>query len=188
MTDEEKKIRKKEYDIEYRKINKEKLIKNSEIYRQLNSEKLKTKQKEHYYLNKEKLSNNKKNYYDDNKEKILNKCKEYRKNNPKEKNGKLGTGNYNITLAERHKEKWINEKMFLYKLIIAEDDGTIFYKIGLTKNLKNRLYYIPYKVNIISVIEISKYDAIYLEKKLLTNVNSYSPKIKFGGHTECYII
>lgn len=61
--------------------------------------------KKHYNNNKEILALKKREYYLINKQKILKLQKDYRKNNPKEKNGKLGTGNYNITLVERHKEE-----------------------------------------------------------------------------------
>jgi hypothetical protein len=33
----------------------------------------------------------------------------------------------------------------------------------------------------------SEYDAIYFEKDILNNKIRYSPLIKFGGHTECFI-
>lgn len=143
--------------------------------------------KEHYNNNKEVLALKKREYYLINKQKILKLQKDYRKNNPKEKNGKLGTGNYNITLAERNKEEWLKEDLYLYKLQMTDTDGTIFYKCGLAKNMRNRLYHIPYKVNIIEAILMTKYDAIYSEKEILKNKVSYSPLIKFGGHTECFL-
>lgn len=143
--------------------------------------------KEHYYKNKELLSEKKREYYLKNKERILEKCKDYRDNNPKEKTGKLGTGNYNITLAERHKEEWLKEELFLYKLKMTDTDGIVFYKCGLAKNMRNRLYHIPYEVDVIEAVKMTKYDAVYAERSILENTLRYRPLIKFGGHTECYV-
>lgn len=141
----------------------------------------------HYENNKSSLSEKKRKYYLINKDKILENCKKYRTNNPKEKSGNLGTGNYNITLAERHKEQWLKEELFLYRLKITDTDGTIFYKCGLAKNIRNRLYHIPYDVDVIEAVKMTKYDAIYSERDILKNKIKYSPLIKFGGHTECFI-
>ena len=143
--------------------------------------------KNHYYENKKSLLDKKREYYLKNKERILETCKKYRELNPKEKTGLKGTGNYNITLAERHKEEWLNEELYLYKLQITDIDGTIFYKCGLAKNMRNRLYHIPYEVDIIEAVKMTKYDAVYSEKDILKNKIKYSPLIKFGGHTECFI-
>ncbi len=143
--------------------------------------------KKYYNKNKEVLANKKREYYLKNKEEILKKQKEYRDCNPKENNRKTGTGNYNITLAERNKEEWLNEELFLYKLKITDIDGTIFYKHGLAKNMRNRLYHIPYEVDVIEAVKMTKYDAIYSEREMLMNKIKYSPLIKFGGHTECFL-
>lgn len=34
---------------------------------------------------------------------------------------------------------------------------------------------------------MKKYDAVYSEKEILKDKISYSPLIKFGGHTECFL-
>ena len=70
-------------------------------------------------------------------------------------------------------------KLYIYK---------VFFKYGLTKNIRNRLYYIPYDVEILELIELNKYDAVYKERELLEKVTSYTPLTKFGGHTECFIL
>ena len=143
--------------------------------------------KDHYLKNKELLSEKKREYYLKNKDYILDRCEKYRESNPKEKTGKTGTGNYNITLAERYKAEWLNEELFLYKLKITDTDGTVFYKCGLAKNMRNRLYHIPYNVDVIEAIKMTKYDAVYAERNILDSKIKYSPLIKFGGHTECFV-
>ena len=176
------------YDKEYRLKNLEKLKEQSLKYREENKEKLLEYSKCYEFENKEIIALKKKEYYLKNKEKILERCKKYRENNPKEKSGLKGTGNYNITLAERHKDIWINTNIFLYKLKMTDINNQIFFKYGLTKNIKNRLYYIPYDVEILELIELNKYDAVYKERELLEKVTSYIPSTKFGGHTECFIL
>lgn len=184
MTAKEKKA---EYDRNRRLENRELVLSISKKYRDKNKDDLNSKAREKYLLNKESESQRKREYYLANKEKIIARCKEYRENNPKEKSGKVGTGNYNITLAERHKEEWLKEELFLYKLKITDTDGTVFYKCGLSKNMRNRLYHIPYDVDVIEAVRMTKYDAIYSERNMLENKIKYSPLIKFGGHTECFI-
>lgn len=185
MTAKEKKA---EYDKEYRLKNLEKIKIRTLEYRNNRKDINKEYQKNYDILNKEKVSERKKKYYKNNKSKILEICKKYRNNNPKEKSGLKGTGNYNITLAERHKDVWINTKIFLYKLKMTDINNQVFFKYGLTKNIKNRLYQIPYNVEILELIELNKYEGVYKEKKLLEQVTSYIPLTKFGGHTECFIL
>lgn len=184
MTDKEKKA---EYDKNRRINNKENILKVAQEYRNNNRELIAEKQRLRYALNKEKESERKRKYYIENKDFVLNKCKQYRSKYPKEKTGKTGTGNYNITLAERHKEEWLKEELYLYKLKITDEDGTIFYKSGLAKNMRNRLYHIPYEVDVIEAVKMNKYDAIYAERKILENTEKYKPLKKFGGHTECFL-
>ena len=185
MTVKEKKAA---YDKEYRLKNLEKIKLKSLEYRNDRKEITKEYQKNYDKLNKEKVSERKRNYYLKNKNKILETCKQYRNNNPKEKSGLKGTGNYNITLAERHKDSWIKIDIFLYKLKMIDTDNQIFYKYGLAKNIKTRLYYIPYEAEVLELTKLNKYEAIYKEKELLSNVNKYIPLIKFGGYTECFIL
>ncbi len=181
------KEKKSEYDKEYQKINKNKISKIKSEYRNNNKNNLINYNKNYDKLNKEKISERKRLYYLNNKERIIKNSEKYRKENPKIKTNKKGTGNYNITLAERNKEEWLKTEIILYKFKMSEDDGKIFYKYGLTKNIKNRLYHIPYKVEILETFTLDKYTAVYKEKELLTNITSYTPNIKFGGYTECFI-
>ena len=185
MTVKEKKA---EYDKEYRLKNLEKIKTRSLEYRNNRKDITKERWKNYEKLNKDTISEKKKLYYKNNKSKILETCKKYRDNNPKEKSGLKGTGNYNITLAERHRDIWINTKIFLYKLKMTDINNQVFFKYGLTKNIRNRLYYIPYDVEILELIELNKYDAVYKERELLEKVTSYTPLTKFGGHTECFIL
>jgi len=182
-----KQEKKSEYDRLRRIKKKEEISLKAKKYREENREKLNEDFRKRYAENKEYESDRKRKYYIENKNKILLKCKEYREVNPKEKTGKTGTGNYNITLAERNKKEWLEEELFFYKLKITDTDGTVFYKCGLAKNIRNRLYHIPYKVDVIEAVRMKKYDAIYFEKDILNNKIRYSPLIKFGGHTECFI-
>ena len=184
MTVKEKKAA---YDKEYRLKNLEKIKLRALEYSNNRKDIKKEYQKNYDILNKEKVAERKRKYYKNNKSKILEACKKYRNNNPKEKSGLKGTGNYNITLAERHKDIWINTKIFLYKLKMTDINNQVFFKYGLTKNIRNRIYGIPYDVEVLELIELNKYDAVYKEKELLEKVISYTPLTKFGGHTECFI-
>ena len=101
------------------------------------------------------------------------------------------SGVYNKKIADKNKEKWLKTKSTLYIIKCIGDDEE-FYKIGITRvNTKNRfsgLNRMPYDYSIINEFETNLYDAIHLELELhlLNNKNNYSPKIKFGGHTECF--
>lgn len=150
-------------------------------------EKRKARQKRYYEKNKERLKKEKLERYYKNKEKALATMKIYREKFIKPFTGKKGKGNYNITLAERNKTKWLKEYIFLYKLEIIDINNQKFYKYGLTKNIKNRLYQIPYDVKIVDIYKMNKYEAIYKERDLLKNEIKYKPLKKFGGHTECFL-
>ena len=144
-----------------------------------------------------------KQYYKDNKERCLSDNKEYREAN-KEKEAlrhrkwydkTIGykpcdwahPGTYNITNAERHKEEWLKQDLTIYKLEIVDDDGTIFYKVGLTTNLKGRIHKIPYNVKVIKTLEIDKHEAVYFEQNYLNGVTKYKPLRHFKGYTECFV-
>lgn len=58
-----------------------------------------------------------------------------------------------------------------------------------TKTVKRRFKSdMPYKYKTINKIETDLYKAVYIEHELhkIHNELSYHPKIKFGGHTECF--
>lgn len=196
MTKEEKSLYQKEYRLKNKEILKEKqrlkylnnkkeiLIKN-ENYRQNNIDKIKLKRKEHYLINKTEIIIKNLEYGKVNKDKIRIRKKlkrqAYRLLHPV-----INTGSYNITLAERYKEKWLNESLTFYKFKMIEDDGTIFYKYGLSKAVQKRIWKIPYNVEILETLTLNKYDAVYLEHNSLKEVNKYIPKIIFKGYTECF--
>ena len=171
----------------YRLKNKDKINAKVKEYRDNNIERAREVEKIYYQDNREKIKANKLKDYHNNRDKNLENMRKYRETFIKPFAGKIGTGNYNITLAERNKDKWLKEKLYFYHLEFEDIDGTIFYKYGLTKNLHNRLYNIPYTAKIITCEEISKYEAIYKERESLNNIIKYIPLNKFGGYTECFI-
>jgi len=149
-------------------------------------EKRRLRQKKYYRRHRERIKAKKLEEYYRNIDKNLANQKAYREKFIKPFTGKIGTGNYNITLAERHKEEWKKETLYLYLLEMEEESGVVFYKYGLTKNIKNRLYGIPYKVKVLQCLKMDKYNAIYKERELLNDINSYCPEKRFGGYKECF--
>lgn len=190
-----------QYQKEYTNLNKD-IINQKQRLKYLNNKKDILERNENWrQLNKEKVALKKRENYLKNRDLILEKSKLHRLNNLKTirekdnirnrvrrpKTGRIAPGLYSITVAERNINKWINEELTIYHLKIVDDDDTVFYKYGLTRNIKIRLEKIPYKVEILKTITIDKYEAIYLEKTLLTNIKKYTPIKKFGGYTECFI-
>ena len=194
------------YAKEWREKNKIKVKEASKIYREKNKETLKEKKRLYDKKRREEMGDelNEENlkYYYDNKDDILEKQRLYRILNKDEINSRkkeqrhlkrsqnpideFVKGTYNITLAERNKEVWLKEELYFYHLKLIDDDGTIFYKYGLTKNVKSRLWKIPYKIEILETILLNKYDAIWKEYNSLKEVNRYTPQRMFGGYTECF--
>jgi hypothetical protein len=143
--------------------------------------------KEYYEKNKEILKEKRKLYKLNNRDKINEYQNErYRKSREGVERIK-GPGAYNITLAERNKELWLTEYLYLYHLKLIEDDGFEFYKYGLTKDIKTRLKNIPYTAEVIELTMLNKYDAVYKEIESLNNVEKYIPQKTFGGYNECFI-
>ena len=194
------------YAKEWREKNKIKVKEASEIYREKNKEILKEKKRLYDKKRREEIGDKLKEenlkYYYDNRDDILEKHKIYRELNKDEINSRKKEqrhlqrsqnpidefikGTYNITLAERNKETWLKEELYFYHLKLIDDDGTIFYKYGLAKNVNSRLWKIPYKVEILETIFLNKYDAIWKEYNSLKEVNRYTPQRMFGGYTECF--
>ena len=78
------------------------------------------------------------------------------------------------------------------KLYLIEFTGNDehFWKIGITRQtIKERIRRIPYSGNIISFIEKPKKEIYEMEKELkrVNKTNRYRPKLKFNGHSECFI-
>lgn len=69
-------------------------------------------------------------------------------------------------------------------------NGEDFIKIGVTKNIRMRLYqFNKYTVENMHLIECpDMYQAFQLEQELLNNYRDfkYVPKLKFDGYTECF--
>jgi hypothetical protein len=82
-------------------------------------------------------------------------------------------------------------KYKLYKFIVWSDDlKEVFGKVGLTLDVKRRIWGIPYNVYVLNVkygaiIDLYKEEQEFFSKIKLSRLQ-YSPKIKFGGYTECY--
>jgi len=99
-------------------------------------------------------------------------------------------GGYNITLAERNKDKWSKIKSTVY-VIECKGLHEHFYKIGITNRKLSQRFeqrYIPYEYMKIIEYKTNLYDAVYIEKEL-HNINketAYTPLKKFDGYTECF--
>lgn len=188
-----KEILKIKNNLRYEENKSIRLLKNEE-YRQNNLNKIKLKRKENYLNNKESISiKNKKNRkLNSEKYKLTDKIKslkraEKRKTFLSSNPQPVYRGSYNITLAERNIEILINQNIFVYYLEMIDLDNTIFYKYGLSINVKQRLQNIPYNCKVLKIIEIDKYEAIYMEDRLLSNTVKYLPLKQFKGYTECFI-
>jgi len=82
-------------------------------------------------------------------------------------------------------------KYKLYKFIVWNDDlKEVFGKVGLTLDVKRRIWGIPYNVHVINVTEGAIIDLYKQEQEFFSKIKlkrlQYSPRIKFGGYTECY--
>jgi hypothetical protein len=79
----------------------------------------------------------------------------------------------------------------LYKLFVWSDDRKeVFGKVGLTLDVKRRIWGIPYNVKLIELKEGKISDLFKEEQNFFLEIRrlglEYLPKIKFGGYTECY--
>jgi hypothetical protein len=82
-------------------------------------------------------------------------------------------------------------KYKLYKFIVWSDDlKEVFGKVGLTLDVKRRIWGIPYNVHVLEVKEGTINELYKEEQDFFSKIKSdrmyYAPKIKFGGYTECY--
>lgn len=104
---------------------------------------------------------------------------------------------------ETKREGYYSEKLFADNpnLIVAKgsfyvihiyNDNESFFKFGITSNsahLRYRGRLRGYRYEVLIEKEMKLYDAYKLEQqyKQTHKSNLYKPKIKFSGHTECYI-
>lgn len=103
-----------------------------------------------------------------------------------------------------HRGRWNSEllpdelksiKCNLYYFRVDGNSET-FYKIGITNDINRRKNTIEresgycYKIRVLQVLEGTLYSSMQLEELLLQEYseNSYTPKIKFSGYTECFSI
>lgn len=100
-------------------------------------------------------------------------------------------GGFNVTLAERNKNKWLTKNAIVY-IVKIYNDNEFFYKIGITTRTVEARFKncIPYKYECINTINTNLYDAIYIEQELhqYHNDNGYKyiPIQYFEGWTECF--
>ncbi len=79
-----------------------------------------------------------------------------------------------------------NAVIYLIKLT---NESESFYKIGISNNIKSRLYgFSGYTITVLSTAEMTLLNAFKLEQNILTlyyNVYKYIPLNMFNGYTEC---
>ncbi len=94
-----------------------------------------------------------------------------------------------LTSAEFNKDKWLSIDCSLY-IVRLYDEYEDFYKIGATTDITRRMGQIPYKHEIIKVVNTNMYDAYYMEYELHKKHASvkYIPLKIFDGYTECFWI
>jgi len=80
-------------------------------------------------------------------------------------------------------------EIFIY-LIKCYKEEEIFYKIGLSKNTKQRFFDIPYKKDIVKISKGKIKDLYPLEQKIRKHVKNfkYLPLHDFSGKNECFIL
>ena len=97
-------------------------------------------------------------------------------------------GAINYTTIERCKEQYINRAGCCY-ILKCTDTNEEFYKIGITSDHIVRRFYgkLPYPYIVLYEHKTSVYNAFYIEQYLheILKDKKYTPKIKFGGYTEC---
>lgn len=92
-------------------------------------------------------------------------------------------GPYTPKTIHRHNGK----KCFLYLMRLSSEDE-VFYKVGLTKNIKRRMSCIDkrYDIEVKQLVQGELPYLFSLEQKILGMVDKYNPSIAFGGHAECF--
>lgn len=99
-------------------------------------------------------------------------------------------GAYNITKAEREKQKWVGVDSDIY-LIELKSNRDHFLKIGVSCNSGSRIVNIEKesgcKIVDNYIFKTNLYNATMVEQTCIkeNRYSRYKPKIKFGGHTEC---
>lgn len=104
-----------------------------------------------------------------------------------------GTSFYINKAKKIHKNKYDYSKFNAVNVFKAESEAESFYKIGVTSNIKRRNNdlnkYSDYKFTLLHM-EFDEPEKIYDKElffKRILKKDSYTPKNKFGGFTECFI-
>ena len=84
-------------------------------------------------------------------------------------------------------DRYLEGQLYVINLF---NDAENFYKIGITRNLKNRyigITALPYEYEVLLEADIGLILAYQTEQKVLRDYSKfqYKPKIRFQGHTEC---
>lgn len=98
---------------------------------------------------------------------------------------KQNIGLYGNALFESHPESR-DMIVWLYVLHCTSADEQ-FYKVGITKNIEQRCYSIPYKTEVLERVELPLFVAFKKEQEVKSNSVRYEPQQKFSGWTECFL-
>jgi len=102
-----------------------------------------------------------------------------------------GGGN-NLTIANRRKGDYLTIPSGLYVMQLDWLSGPTVYKVGITRDLRNRVRSIEAeatcKVSVLYYTPSNLYDSILKENEvhLLLQGYGFVPDIKFSGYTECF--
>jgi hypothetical protein len=99
-------------------------------------------------------------------------------------------GNDNLKGGYAAIAKYYPDTIVNLYLLELTGNNEIFYKIGLTKNIKTRVNKIPYKKNILKEIKGTISFLFELEQQIIKEMknNKYMPKKFFSGKNECFKI
>lgn len=102
--------------------------------------------------------------------------------------GDLKHGDYRPWFISTYFDKFPDKRdipAILYLLYSEEED---FYKVGITtkENVTERTKYMAhYNFEVISQVKDTMYNVSVAEQQILSETESYKPKYRFGGYSEC---
>jgi len=108
--------------------------------------------------------------------------------------GLMKLSNYNITQAEKNKHKFLETSSGLYVMRMVNLAGDINYKLGISKNVRQRVTTLKkdsgQNVDIIFYRKVNLYSAIHIEQSLLDLLNEHLiiDDLKFAGYTERFYL
>ena len=95
-------------------------------------------------------------------------------------------GRYNRKNAEKYKEVYLTTPAVVYVGEMVDKNGTIFIKLGVSKNINNRVSKYQNNFTLLKLIDTNLYDAIYLEDEISEKFKEYKyTPYYFKGYTEC---